>query len=47
MEKSLGPEHPNVAIALDNYATLLRETDQDERAVEMESRANTIRANYD
>ncbi len=45
-EKALGPEHPNVATALENYAALLRETGRNDGAAEMESRANAIRAKY-
>ncbi len=47
MEKVLGPEHPNVAKVLDNYAALLRETGRDSGAAEMENRANAIRAKYE
>ncbi len=46
-EKALGPEHPNVATALENYAALLRETGRDDGAAEMENRANAIRAKYE
>ena len=46
-EKALGPEHPNVAQRLENYAALLRETGRDDRAADMEDRANAIRAKYE
>jgi len=31
VEKALRPEHPNVAMILENYATLLGETDRPRR----------------
>jgi tetratricopeptide (TPR) repeat protein len=40
----LGPEHPNVATNLENYAVLLRETERVDDAEEMEARAKEIRA---
>ena len=43
-EKALGPEHPNVAASLENYAALLRETGRADEAAEMEARAKAIRA---
>ncbi len=46
-EKALGPEHPNVAQSLDNYAALLRETGRADEAAEMEARAKAIRAKYE
>lgn len=46
-EKAFGPEHLFVATVLDNYAALLRETDRDDGAAEMENRANAIRAKYE
>ena len=39
-----GPEHPNVAPILENYAALLREMDREDEAEEMEARAKAIRA---
>ena len=42
-EKVLGPEHPDVALILENYTVLLRETDREAEAVEMEARAKAIR----
>ena len=44
LEKSLGPEHPDVAQVLENYADLLRETGRGEEASSMEARAQAIRA---
>ncbi len=45
-EKALGPEHPNVATSLENYATVLRETEREDKAEEMEARAHAIRAKH-
>ena len=42
-EKALGPEHPNVAATLGNYAKLLREMNRDAEAEKMEARAKAIR----
>ena len=42
-EKALGPEHPDVATSLENYAKLLSETNRDDEAAEMEARAQAIR----
>jgi len=42
-EKALGPEHPNVAQVLENYADLLRKTGREEEASGMEARAQAIR----
>ncbi len=44
MEKALGPEHPNVAKSLQNYAALLRKTGRGTEATKMEARAKAIRA---
>ena len=43
-EKALGPEHPDVATTLENYALLLRNTGRPEEAEPLESRAESIRA---
>jgi hypothetical protein len=40
----LGPEHPNVAKVLENYAQLLREMKEGTAAREMEARAQAILA---
>ena len=45
-EKALGPDHPNVATTLENYAALLRETQRNAEATEMEARAKEIRAKH-
>jgi len=46
-KKALGPEHPHVAMVLENYAVLLRKRIGGEaRAAEMESRAAAIRAKH-
>ena len=41
--KVLGPEHPNVAQMLENYAGLLRKMDRNEEVEELEERARAIR----
>ncbi len=46
-ETALGPEHPQVADSLGNYAWLLRETGREAEADKMEARAKTIRAKRD
>jgi hypothetical protein len=43
-EKALGPERPEVATGLENYAALLREMGRAEK--ELESRAHAIRAKH-
>ena len=43
-EKALGPEHPTVATSLENYADLLRKTDRNDKAENLEERARAIRA---
>ena len=43
-EKALGPEHPNVATSLENYAALLRKVGREAEAAGMEARAEAIRA---
>ena len=45
-EKALGPDHPNVATTLENYAALLRKTQRNAEAVKMEARARTIQAKH-
>ncbi len=45
-EKALGPEHPDVAQSLENYAALLRQTTRADEAVEMEARAKAIWAKH-
>ncbi len=46
-EKALGPEHPDVATSLENYAALLRQTARADQAERMEARAKAIRAKYE
>ena len=46
-EKVLGPEHPSVAISLENYAVLLRETRRGAKAAKMKARAKAIHAKYE
>ena len=43
-EKALGPDHPDVAETLENYAALLQETGRDPEATQMEARAKAIHA---
>ena len=43
-EKALGPDHPDVARTLENYAALLRKAQRNTEAEEMEARAKSIRA---
>ena len=43
-EKALGPEHPNLATVLENYAGLLREMRRGAAARELEARAQAIGA---
>ena len=45
-EKALGPDHPTVAQALENYAALLRETGHPRDAAIMAARAKVIRAKH-
>ena len=45
-EKALGPEHPTVATALENYAVLLRKTNRKAEVAKMEARAQVIRAKH-
>ena len=46
-EKVLGPEHPDVATSLANYAALLRKTGRADEAAAMEARAQAISAKYE
>ena len=43
-ERTLGPEHPDVATSLENYGALLRKTGRRAEADKIESRATAIRA---
>ena len=42
IEHTLGPEHPNMAAALDNYADLLRKMQREAEAETAETRAKAI-----
>jgi len=42
-ENALGPEHPKVATALENYADTLRKLGRETEAQRMETRAKAIR----
>jgi len=44
MEKTVGPEHPDVAKVLMTYATLLKGTNRPDEAAKLEERAKAIRA---
>jgi tetratricopeptide repeat protein len=44
LEKALGREHPDVATALSNYASLLRAMGRSQEAEPLEARAKAIRA---
>ncbi len=46
VEKSLGPEHPDVATSLENYALLLRKISRRAEAAKMNARAKAIRAKH-
>ena len=45
-EKALGPDQPDVATSLENYAVLLRETKRGPAARNLEERAKAIRAKH-
>ena len=45
-QKALGPEHPQVAMVLENYAALLHWLNRDAEADKMEARAQAIRAKH-
>jgi len=45
-EKALGPEHPQVAAVLENYAALLHKLNRDGEADELEARAQAISAKH-
>ncbi len=45
-EEAPGPEHPDVATALENYSAFLRETERAGEATGMEARAKAIRAKH-
>ena len=46
-EQALGPEHPDVATGLENYAALLRQTEREDKAEEMVARAKAIRMKHE
>jgi hypothetical protein len=45
-EQTLGPDHADMAVLLDNYAALLRQTQRDTRAFTIQARAKAIRTRY-
>ena len=46
LEKAMGPEHPEVAPTLENYATKLREAGRKAEADELDARIKMIRAKH-
>jgi hypothetical protein len=42
--KALGPEHPALAASLEEYAALLKQTNRDGEAADVEKQARAIRA---
>ncbi len=46
VDKALGPDHPNVATSLENYATLLRKTGRTTEAANLVAQAKAIRAKH-
>lgn len=42
----LPPDHPDLAVSLENYAAMLRETGRPDEAEELEARARAIRAKH-
>jgi tetratricopeptide (TPR) repeat protein len=46
LEKALGPDHPHVALFLENYVVLLRKLDRTAEAQTMEVRAKTIQVTH-
>jgi tetratricopeptide (TPR) repeat protein len=46
LENKFGPEHPSIAETLVRLAALLRKTNREAEAAQMEARASTIRAKY-
>ena len=44
VRKDLGPEDPDLAIPLESYLLLLRNTGRSDEATRLEARANAIRA---
>jgi tetratricopeptide (TPR) repeat protein len=42
-KKALGPEHPDVATGLENYATLLTHMKRDKEAADLHAQAKAIR----
>jgi hypothetical protein len=45
-ERTLGPDHPDVATSLENYADILRKTHRKTEAIVVEARAKAIRAKH-
>jgi hypothetical protein len=45
-ERALGPNHPDVATTLENYAVLLEQTDRAAEAAPLRERAQAIRERH-
>ncbi len=46
LTRAVGPEHPDVAMMLENYARMLRVLNRHDEAEKMEARAQAIRAKH-
>ena len=46
VEKALGPDHPTLAVLMENYAVVLRRAHRDAEALEMDERARDIRTRH-
>jgi hypothetical protein len=46
MEKALGPDHPDVADALEDYAFLLEAANRADEAAKLRTRAEAIRSRH-
>ena len=45
-EKTLGPEHPDIALGLESYAALLKKTERVDEAKELEARDKKMRTDH-
>jgi hypothetical protein len=45
-EEAFGPDHPDVATGLENYAALLRSSGRNDEAVTLVARAEAIRVKH-
>ncbi len=46
LSRAVGPEHPDVAMMLENYARMLRVLNRHDEAEKMEARATAIRGTH-